>query len=365
MADIGDGGGDSDSAYRVLTPTNPERRVGKRKEFIVKAMVIEAFGGPEVFVEREITTPEPGPGQVRIRVMASSVNPIETKIRSGLVRSGPDMPAILNGDVAGEIDKVGPGVSRFAEGDKVFGCAGGVKGWQGALADFMVADERVLAKYSREIQLPLAECAALPLVFLTSWAALVDRADLRSGEHVLIHGGAGGVGHVAIQIAKALGARVATTVSSPEKARVAEALGADDIIYYRDEAVAGYVERVTGGQGFNLVFDTVGGDNLDRSIEATAISGRLCSINTRSTHDLTQLHAKNLSLHVIFRSVPLLYGIGMDDQPRLLEALRTMLLKHQVRPLLDDQRFDFNDVGDAHRRLEAGEATGKILLLHG
>ena len=161
----------------------------------MKAMVIEEFGGPDVFVEREVDTPEPDEGQVRIRVVASSVNPLETKIRSGLVKTGPAMPAILNGDVSGVVDKVGPGVAGFAEGDEVFGCAGGVGGWQGALADFMIADVRLLGKRTPAMELPLADCAALPLVFLTAWSALVDRAGIQPGEHVLIHAGTGGVGN--------------------------------------------------------------------------------------------------------------------------------------------------------------------------
>lgn len=329
----------------------------------MKAMVIEEYGGPEVFVEREVATPEPGMGQVRIRVVASSVNPLETKIRSGLVKTGPELPAILNGDVSGVVDKIGPGVTDFKVGDEVFGCAGGVRGWQGALADFMVADVRLLARRTPKISLALAECAALPLVFLTAWSALADRGALQPGEHVLIHAGTGGVGHVAIQIAKHLGARVATTVSTEEKAELARKLGADDIIFYRDESVQTYKDRLTEGKGFALVLDTVGGQNLDRSIEATAIGGRLCAINTRSTHDLTQLHAKSLSLHVIFRSLPLLHGIGMDDQPRLMTALSKMLEQEAVCPLLDEKRYRFTDVTEAHRRLEAGEATGKILLL--
>ncbi len=328
----------------------------------MKAMVIEEFGGPEVFVEREVDTPEPAEGQVRIKVVASSVNPLETKIRSGLVKTGPAMPAILNGDVSGVVDKVGAGVTGFAVGDEVFGCAGGVKGWQGALADYMIADVRLLGKRTPAMSLPLAECAALPLVFLTAWSALVDRAGLQSGEHVLIHAGTGGVGHVAIQIAKYLGARVATTVSTEAKAEQARALGADDIIFYQDESVEDYKQRLTGGKGFSLVFDTVGGGNVDRSIEATAVNGRLCSINTRSTHDLSQMHAKSLTLHVIFRSISLLHGIGMDDQPRLLKALCDLLEQGKVKPLLDTQRFKFTQIGDAHRRIESGEAVGKILL---
>lgn len=329
----------------------------------MKAMVIEEYGGPDVFVERDVATPEPGMGQVRIRVVASSVNPLETKIRSGLVKTGPELPAILNGDVAGVVDKVGPGVAEFKVGDEVFGCAGGVRGWQGALADYMVADVRLLARRTPGISLALTECAALPLVFLTAWSALVDRGQLQAGEQVLIHAGTGGVGHVAIQIARHLGARVATTVSSPEKAEIARKLGADEIIFYREESVPAYKDRLTEGKGFPLVFDTVGGTNLDSSIEACAIGGRICAINTRSSHDLTQMHAKSLSLHVIFRSLPLLHGIGMDDQPRLMAALTGMLEEEAVCPLLDAKRYRFTEVAEAHRRLEAGQATGKILLL--
>ncbi|MEC7376297.1 MAG: zinc-dependent alcohol dehydrogenase family protein [Pseudomonadota bacterium] len=325
-------------------------------------MVIEQFGGPEVFVEREVDTPEPAEGQVRIKVVASSVNPLETKIRSGLVKTGPAMPAILNGDVSGIVDKVGPGVTGFAEGDEVFGCAGGVGQWQGALADYMVADVRLLTRRTPAITLPLNECAAVPLVFLTAWSALVDRAQLQAGEHALIHAGTGGVGHMAIQIAKHLGARVATTVSSEAKAEEARRLGADDIIFYKDESVEEYRQRLTDGKGFSLVFDTVGGNNLDRTIEAAGVNGRMCSINTRSSHDLTQMHSKSLTLHVIFRSISLLHGIGMDDQPRLLKAMQDLLEQGKVRPLIDSQRFRFTEIGAAHRHLESGQAMGKILL---
>lgn len=328
----------------------------------MKAMVIEQFGGPEVFVEREVDTPEPAEGQVRIKVVASSVNPLETKIRSGLVKTGPAMPAILNGDVSGIVDKVGPGVTGFAEGDEVFGCAGGVGQWQGALADYMVADVRLLTRRTPAITLPLNECAAVPLVFLTAWSALVDRAQLQPGEQVLIHAGTGGVGHMAIQIAKYLGARVATTVSTEAKAEEARRLGADDIIFYKDESVEEYRQRLTAGKGFSLVFDTVGGNNLDRTIEAAGVNGRMCSINTRSTHALTQMHAKSLTLHVIFRSISLLHGIGMDDQPRLLQAMQDLLEQGKVRPLIDSQRFRFTEIGAAHRHLESGQAMGKILL---
>lgn len=326
----------------------------------MKAYVINRHGGPEVFEEATLPDPQAGPGQVRIRVRASSVNPLEAKIRSGLVRSGPEFPAILNGDVAGVIDQVGEGVKGFESGDAVLGCAGGVRGHPGALADYMLADPRLITHAPH--RLPLETCAVLPLVFMTSWSALIDRAAIRPGEHVLIHAGAGGVGHVAIQLAKARGARVATTVSSEEKGVIARDLGADDIILYRDEPVADYVQRLTGGAGFPLVFDTVGGGNLDASFEAAAVSGRVCSINTRSTHDLSPLHAKNLTLHVVFRSVPLLYGMELEHQSWILRNMTEMIDEGSLRPLLAARQFGFAQIADAHRYLESGQAVGKILL---
>jgi NADPH:quinone reductase len=324
------------------------------------AFVINRHGGPEVFEPAELPDPQAGPGQVRVRVVASSVNPLEIKLRTGLVKTGPDFPAILNGDVAGIVDQVGEGVTRFKVGDAVVGCAGGLKGHPGALADYMVADARLLTHAPRS--LPLEECAVLPLVFMTAWSALVDRARIRPDEHALIHAGTGGVGHVAVQLAKSRGARVATTVSTPEKAEIAKRLGADEIILYRDEPVAAYVQRLTAGKGFPLVFDTVGGANLDASFEAAAISGRVCSINTRSTHDLSQVHAKNLTLHVIFRSVPLLYGVELEHQAEMLQAMVELVDGGALRPLLARERFTFAQIADAHRYLESGQVIGKIVL---
>jgi NADPH2:quinone reductase len=326
----------------------------------MRAYVITRHGGPEVFEEIILPDPQAGAGEIRIRVRASSVNPLDVKIRSGLVRVGPEFPAILHGDVAGVVDQVGAGVRGLAEGDAVIGWAGGVREHPGALADFMVADARLVTPAPK--RLPLESCAVLPLVFLTAWSALVDRGALQAGEHVLIHGGTGGVGHVAVQLAKALGARVATTVSSVAKGDIARGLGADDIIVYPREPVADYVERLTGGSGFPLVFDTVGGDCLDASFEAAAISGRVCSINTRSSHDLSPLHARNLSLHVIFRLLPLLHGLERDHQSRILRTLAEMVDQGSLSPLLAGQRFPFADIADAHRYFESGRAVGKILL---
>ncbi len=169
----------------------------------MKAMVIRQYGGPEVFEMVEIDKPEPKPGYVLVKVMASSLNPLETKIRSGLAASlGPALPAILNADVAGEIVAVGEGV-QWQPGDQVFGCAGGVGTLPGALAEYMLADARLLARKPANID--YATAALFPLVSLTAWEGIMEKSLAQAGEKLLLHGAAGGVGHIALQLAKQQG----------------------------------------------------------------------------------------------------------------------------------------------------------------
>ncbi|MFW5695959.1 MAG: zinc-binding dehydrogenase, partial [Alkalispirochaeta sp.] len=250
----------------------------------MKAMVCKEWGDPDVFTLEDIKVPEPGPGQVRIEVAATSVNPVDTKIRAGRIKAAPDFPAVLHGDVSGVVHAVGPGVTRFAVGDRVYGCAGGFKGLSGALAEYMIADAPALARVPDGMS--MREAAAIPLVSITAWLALVDRARVKPTDHVLVHGGAGGVGHVAVAIARGLGARVATTVSSEDKAEIARSMGAEDVIYYRDEEVPAYVDRLTGGTGFDVVFDTVGGANIEKSLAATRIGGHMLGIAMRTTANI-------------------------------------------------------------------------------
>lgn len=327
----------------------------------MKAMVINQYGDTDQFVEQEMPMPEIQAGHVIIKVAASSVNPLDTKIRAGLVQANPAFPAILHGDVAGIVTEVGEGVEQFVVGDEVFGFAGGLKQYQGALADYMLADARLLAK--KPSNLAFAEAAALPVVFITAWKALVERAQIQPGDNVLIHAGTGGVGHIAIQLAKWAGANVFATISSPEKAAIARQLGADDTINYREETVEQYVQRCTNGKGFDIVFDTVGNDNMDRSFQAARVSGTVATIAARSTHDLSPLHGKNLTLHVVFIATPLLYGQDFDSQTEALEALTNLVDEGYVRPLLDEQVFSFEEVGLAHQRVESGLALGKVALL--
>ena len=330
----------------------------------MKAMVIEQFGAPDVFVQREIPKPVPGPGQVLIRVAGSSVNPIDAKIRSGAVPAiAPAFPAVLHGDVAGTVVARGHGVTRVGVGDAVYACAGGVKGLGGALAEFMLADAVLVAHAPATLK--LADAAALPLVGITAWEALIDRAQVGAGQRVLVHGGAGGVGHIGVQLAKQRGAIVYTTVSSDEKAALAHALGADATINYRQKTVAEYVGAHTNGEGFDVVFDTVGGECLAASFEAVKVGGTVVTIAARSTQDLSPLHARGATLHAVFMLLPLLRSIGRARHGEILGRLAQLVDAGRVRPLLDPDVFTFARVGAAHAALESGKARGKIRLAAG
>eukprot|EP01069_Polyplicarium_translucidae_P002987 Polyplicarium_translucidae@DN217_c0_g1_i1.p1 len=227
--------------------------------------------GEETFCLADVPRPVPAPGEVLIAVRASSLNPIDNAFLHAPVSIGPDLPAILHGDVAGVVAEVGKGATGFEVGDEVFGCAGGFKGVKdGALAEYMAADERLVA--AKPACLNFVEAAALPLAFITAWEGLCDRALVSEGQDVLIHGGAGGVGSTAIQIAKARGCHVTATVSTAEKARVATALGASRVVRYREEPTASLACR------FDVVLDTVGGEVFETSVDAARTKGQVVSI---------------------------------------------------------------------------------------
>nr|WP_089966503.1 zinc-dependent alcohol dehydrogenase family protein [Lihuaxuella thermophila] len=312
----------------------------------------------------ETDRPKVLPGHVLIRVAASSVNPIDMKIRSGFVPAlAPAFPAVLHGDVAGVIEETGEGVTSFQPGDEVYACAGGFKNTPGgALADYMLADARLVAHKPKSLS--FREAAALPLVSITAWEALIDRAQIQPGQKVLIHGAAGGVGHVAIQIAKAKGAQVYTTASSEEKLKIARDLGADVAINYRRQSVREYVDQYTDGQGFDVVFDTVGGANIDRSFEAAKVKGTVVTIATRSTHDLTPMHNKGLTLHAVFMILPILTGEDVSHHGQILKQIAQWVDEGTLRPLLDSKSYKFSEASLAHKRLESGQAIGKVTLVN-
>lgn len=324
------------------------------------AMVATGFGGPEVFERREISRPAPGPGRVLLRVRASSVNPIDTKIRRGaLAHLAPD-PMILGCDAAGEVVATGPD-TPWKPGDRLMTCGAGVKGHPGGLAEYLIAEAELCAPCPAGWSLEAS--ASLPLVGLTAEEGLT-RGGVRAGQRVLVHAGTGGVGQITIQLAKERGAEVWATVSTPEKAAIARSLGADGVIFYREQSVADYVREATGGAGFDIVFDTVGGDNVQKCFEAVAVSGTVVSISTRTTADLSPLHAKGVSLHVVFMIIPLLYNFPgtRAAQGQTLAHLSQLAAAGRIRPLLDSRVFPFEQAGAAHALLESGHAIGKVTL---
>lgn len=329
----------------------------------MKAIVIEQFGEPDVFQPADVPLPEVIPGQVLIRVAATSVNPVDLKIRRGSVASiAPDFPAILHGDVAGVIAAVGEGVDQFQVGDEVYGCAGGVKGMGGALAEYLLADANLIAHKPRS--LTMTEAAALPLVSITAWEGLIDRAKVQPGDRVLIYGSTGGVGHMGVQLAKWAGTEVYALVSSEEKAAIARRLGADVTINYRQTPVEEFVAEYTNGQGFDVVLDTIGNDNLQNAFKAAKLNGTVVSLVSLSQQDLTLLHAKGLTLHLVYMLLPMLFGVNRPYHAKILSKLADLVEQGAVRPLIDPDSFTFADVAAAHAHVGSGQAVGKVVLVN-
>lgn len=327
----------------------------------MKAQVIHVFGTPSVFSMQDLPIPALQPGHVLIQVHATSVNPIDCKVRSGLVSAlAPELPAVLHGDVAGTIKAVGNDVHHFKEGDEVYGCAGGFRGLGGALAEYMLADAKLIAK--KPASLSMQETAALPLVSLTAWLALFEKAKLTRNQSILIHGGVGGVGHIAIQLAKWCGAIVYTSVRKHEDVAIVKSLGADEVINIQEESVAQYKNRLTNDQGFEIIFDTVGGANLDNSFAAAATNGVITTIAARSTHDLTPMHNKALSLHCVLMLLPLLNNKHRENYGKILEKIAHIVDEGKLKPLIDSHQYTLLDVAKAHTLLESGKADGKIVI---
>ncbi|MEM7207451.1 MAG: zinc-dependent alcohol dehydrogenase family protein [Pseudomonadota bacterium] len=326
----------------------------------MQASVIKSFGSPDVLELQDIPTPEPQAGQVLVRIAACSVNTVDTMIRQ-MGRDlplSPEPPAVLGMDFAGTIEALGADVAGFAVGDEVFGCAGGLLDLAGSLAEYMVADAQLIAHKPKTIG--MREAAALPLVGITAYEGLT-RAGIAPERNVLVHGGSGGVGHVALQLARHFGANVFSTGGGEPQLALIEALGATGI-NYQTEAVADYVEKHTAGAGFDLVFDSVGGANMANSFEAAALNGQVASTVSLVELDLSVAHFKGLSLHVVFMLIPMIHNHGRAEHGRILSELATIVDAGGLRPVLDDQHHSLAEAAQAHARLESGQALGKVVI---
>ena len=327
---------------------------------MMKAMIVNQFGGPEVFELTEVAKPEVKPGHVRVKVKATSVNTVDTMIRQlgAELPISPAAPAILGMDFAGVVDAVGDGVTAYRVGDEVYGCAGGLADLQGALAEFITADVNLIA--AKPNNLSMEQAAALPLVGITAYEGL-QRAGISAGQKVLVHGGSGGVGHVALQLAKHFGADVYSTGGGDKQLALIEKLGAT-AINYKAESVTDYVNQHTDGKGFELVFDSVGGANMTNSFEAAALNGQIASTVSLVELDLSTAHFKGLSLHVVFMLIPMLHQVKREEHAQILSELTAIVEAGELTPVLDDRSYSLAQAGEAHARLASGEAMGKVVI---
>ncbi|MFJ3147477.1 zinc-dependent alcohol dehydrogenase family protein [Pseudomonas hunanensis] len=311
-------------------------------------------------VVRHIARPVPSKGQVLVRIHAAGVNPLDTKIAIGAgAHARQELPAVLGLDLAGTVVELGEAVDGFTPGQEVFGMAGGIGGAQGTLAEYIAVDARLIA--SKPHALGMREAAALPLVFITAWEGLVDHANVRSGQRVLIHGGAGGVGQVAVQLAKARGAEVYATGSAGNLDFI-RALGAT-AIDYQTQRVEAYVEQFTAGEGFDIVYDTVGGSTLDASFKAVKpYTGHVLSCLGWGQHSLAPLSFKSATYSGVFTLAPLLTGKGREHHGSILREAAVLANAGQLAIRVDPQQFALDEVNDAFRQVAEGRGRGKTVI---
>ena len=323
----------------------------------MRAYVVEHPDG--AFIESEISRPAPAAGQVLVRVHVSGVNPLDTKIRAGkAAHAKQPLPAVLGLDMAGVVEEVGLGVTTFRPGDEVYGMVGGVGGLQGTLAEFVVANAALLALKPKSLS--MREAAALPLITITAWEGIVDRAKVHEGQKVLVHAGAGGVGHIAVQLAKASGAKVFATVSA-DKRNIVEGFGATPIDY-RVLSTEEYVELHTGGEGFDVVYDTVGGATIDASfVSVKRYTGHAVSCLGWGTHSLAPLSFRGATYSGVFTLMPLLTGWGQAHHGEILGEAAALVDAGKLKPLLNQQRFGVSEIDAAYALVESG-ALGKVVV---
>jgi NADPH2:quinone reductase len=324
----------------------------------VRAILLREHGGPEVLQSAELPEPVLRETDILVKVHASSVNPVDTKVRSRK-GAGRDYPIVLGYDVSGTVVRCGSRATRWKPGDEIFAAPNLFR--NGANAEYVAIDERSAAPKPKSVDHENA--AALPLVCQTAWEALHLRARIHPGQTVLIHAGAGGVGHVAVQLARLHGCRVLTTAGRPESiAFCRDVLRADEVIDYSRTNVAEHVKAMTGGKGVPVVFDTVGGDVFQQSLDCLAVNGQLVTILGSNTGDRGQtLLYRNVSIHYEFMGVPTWQEIEPERPGQILAGISRLVDAGLLRPHVS-HRFPLERVADGHRQVETGRTIGKVAL---
>ncbi|MHB8348013.1 MAG: zinc-dependent alcohol dehydrogenase family protein [Acidiferrobacterales bacterium] len=330
----------------------------------MQAVLMSTPGEPDVLRPVEIPVPGlPSPSHLRVRLYAAGINPIDSKLRRNGTYYPDQLQSVLGCDGAGVVDAVGDSVKRFRPGDEVYFFQGGIGGEQGTYAQYVtVHEEYAAAKPSR---LSFIEAAALPLVLITAWEALYDRADLRSRQRVLVHAGAGGVGHIAVQLARNAGARVATTVSGDQKAAFVRSLGAEQVIDYRRQDFVQAALDWSDGEGVDISFDTAGGATFCRSFAATRVYGRIITILQASCEAdaFKTARLRNQSISYELMLTPQLLGMheARCAQCRILER-GVRMIDEGTLGVTVSRVLPLAEAAEAHRLIEAGHTTGKIVL---
>ncbi len=329
----------------------------------MKAMVMTVPGAPKVLQLHEVPTPALSGGrQLLVRLHAAGVNPVDTKLRGRGTYFPERMPAILGCDGAGVVEAAGPEAQDFQVGDAVYFCNGGIGGHPGNYAEYAVIDERLAAPKPRTLS--FVEAAAVPLALITAWEALHDRAHIQEGQQVLIHAGAGGVGHLAIQLAKLHGARVCATVSSPAKAELVSELGAELAVDYRKTDFVAAVNEWSGGRGVDMALDSVGGITFARTMSAVRHYGDLVTLlQPGADLDWKEARLRNLRVSFELMLTPMLYGL-MNVQQHHADILRraAALFDAGTLHIHISHTLPLEQAAEAHQLIEAGGVTGKIVL---
>lgn len=329
----------------------------------MKAVYIEVGGGPEVLRHGELPQPQcTRDTQVLVRIKAAGVNPIDTKLRAAPERFPLSMPAILGCDGAGVVEAVGAAVEEFQPGDEVYFSQPGFNRRQGSYAQYAVVDGSLLAHKPKSLS--FIEAAAAPLVLITAWEALHDRAQVQAGHKVLIHAGAGGVGHVAIQLAKQAGASVCATVSTAEKAEFAQQLGADKTILYKEQDVHAEVLQWSDGEGADIAFDTVGGKVLESCFPCVKLYGDVVTIlQPEANMNWTLARQRNVRFSFELMLAPVMLEVegAKRRQGEILKQCAQLIDDGLLRVVVA-KTFALEEARQAHEFLQQQHPMGKVVL---
>jgi putative PIG3 family NAD(P)H quinone oxidoreductase len=316
-------------------------------------------GGPEVLVPETRPVPVPGPGEILVKVKAAGVNRPDVAQRSGSYPPPPGASDLPGLEIAGEVVALGEGATRHKLGDKVMSLVAG-----GGYAQYAIAqDAQAMAVPSA---LTMEEAGAIPETLMTVWHNVFERGALEPGETLLIHGGSSGIGTMAIQLAKAFGAKVIVTVGSQDKAEACLKLGADRAINYKTEDFVEAVKTATNGAGANVILDMVGGDYIDRNYEAAAVEGRIVQIAFLSGTPKATANFAKLMVKRLHHTGSTLRPRSSADKAKMVAAIEAkvmpLLREGRIKPLMDST-FPLEKAADAHRRMETSAHIGKIVLV--